>query len=248
MFNEEDINKIQQYEAMGDFLKKELIIEKEKLWEKIYNENIKLIYHMHKKYKDPFLEYDDFIFAYDISLVKAVKTFDLESHTKFSTYMFRIMFNEIMMLKRNSKKYTKDIVESELNMYIRDKTDYSKNIDSFVDLIGNDPEDIVDNVFRKIEINKMFENFDEIIFNSSNLSMREKIILTEWLKGKHQKEISNSCNISRSYVSRIIKKINAGMLNAKKYRNLRKSYTNFYSMYENKFNKLLNEIDPYGLL
>lgn len=83
--------------------------------------------------------------------------------------------------------------------------DKEGNALTLIDVLGTEPDEIVDEVHLKIEVKKLYENIGKILKDRE----REIIELRYGLLNKEcktQREIADMFNISRSYVSRIEKK------------------------------------------
>ena len=83
--------------------------------------------------------------------------------------------------------------------------DKDGNSISFDDILGTDPDDILNNLSLKIQVSQLLRSLDKV------LTDREKqiVLMRYGIKGcetKTQREIASELGISRSYVSRIEKK------------------------------------------
>lgn len=174
----------------GDAAAKNIIIE----------HNLRLVAHITKKYCSNTNEQDDLISIGTIGLIKAVNTFDESKGIKLATYASKCIENEVLMYFRSLKKSAQDI---SINEPI--DSDSDGNPLTLMDIISVD-DTIADEINQKMQIKKLYEFIDEI------KDEREKniIILRYGLYGitpLTQKEIAKRLNISRSYVSRIEKKV-----------------------------------------
>jgi RNA polymerase sporulation-specific sigma factor len=166
----------------------------------LVSHNMRLVVHIAKKYSN-YNDQEDLISVGNIGLMKAINTYSPERGTALVTYAARCIDNEILMVLRSSKRTNKNI--------------------SLFDPIGRDKEGneitiaetIVDpemSVFEQVDNKLRRENLMEFI--KEILSPREYEIIKDryGLDGsgsKTQKEISAKLKISRSYVSRIEKKV-----------------------------------------
>ena len=135
-----------------------------------------------------------------IGLIKAVDSFDYTKGTRLSTYASRCVENEILMYFRSLKKQN-----SEIFMGDTLETDKQGNPLTVEDLISDDT-DIVEELEKKRRIGEM----TELIRNMTDEREKEIIILRYGLnnaKPLTQREVAERLNISRSYVSRIEKKV-----------------------------------------
>lgn len=160
--------------------------------------NLRLVAHIVKKYNGTD-EADDLISVGSMGLIKAIKTFQLNHGTQFSTYAAKCIENEILMLLRVNKKH--------------------KNTISIEDALGTDSEDnelaVIDVMFESDDVEQRVHN--SVVSEKLNaklkkcLTKREYIIicLRYGLNGcpaLTQREVASKLKISRSYISRLEKK------------------------------------------
>lgn len=174
----------------GDLNAKNIIIE----------HNLRLVAHIIKKYYSNSNEQDDLISIGTIGLIKAVNTFDDSKGIKLATYASKCIENEVLMYFRSQKKNAQDI---SINEPI--DTDSEGNPLTLMDIISTE-DTIADDIDERIMINKLYKYIEELE------DEREKLIIVYryGLYGKvpmTQNEIAKKLNISRSYVSRIEKKV-----------------------------------------
>ena len=167
---------------------------------KLIEHNLRLVAHIIKKYYANYSEQDDLISIGTIGLIKGVNSFKPEKGTKLATYCARCIENEILMYFRNSKKLSQETSFSEPI-----DTDSEGNPLTLMDIIAID-DTIVDDIDTKAKLIKLID----VINNISD--SREKLIIIKryGLDGNKpltQREIAKELNISRSYVSRIEKRI-----------------------------------------
>ncbi len=167
---------------------------------KLIEHNLRLVAHISKKYYTATDEHDDLISIGTIGLIKGINSFKSEKGTKLATYCARCIENEILMYFRNNKKLSQEISFSEPI-----DTDSEGNPLTLMDIIYID-DTIVDDIDTKNKLKKL----SEIINNIKSPREKEIIVKRYGLNGMEpltQREIADSLNISRSYVSRIEKKI-----------------------------------------
>ncbi|MDR1905351.1 MAG: RNA polymerase sporulation sigma factor SigK [Clostridiales bacterium] len=166
----------------------------------LVSHNMRLVVHIAKKYGN-YNDQEDLISVGNIGLMKAINTYSPEKGTALVTYAARCIDNEILMVLRSSKRTNKNI--------------------SLYDPIGRDKEGneitiaetIVDpgmGVFEQVDNKLRSENLISFIKNILSPREYEIIKYRYGLDGggsKTQKEISSMLSISRSYVSRIEKKV-----------------------------------------
>ena len=167
---------------------------------KLIEHNLRLVVHICKKYYASADEQDDLISIGTIGLIKGINSFKSEKGTKLATYCARCIENEILMYFRNNKKLSQEISFSEPI-----DTDSEGNPLTLMDIIYID-DTIVDDIDTKNKLVKL----SKIINNIKNPREKEIIVKRYGLNGTKpltQREIADNLNISRSYVSRIEKKI-----------------------------------------
>lgn len=108
--------------------------------------------------------------------------------------------NELLMMLRTERKLNREI-----SLYEPIGTDKEGNEISFIDVVEDTSEDVVDNLMLTERIQKMYIAIDEVLTDRE----REIIYKRYGLRGHKevtQREIGKKMGISRSYVSRIEKK------------------------------------------
>ncbi len=167
---------------------------------KLIEHNLRLVAHIVKKYYANYSDQDDLISVGTIGLIKGINSFNCDKGTKLATYCARCIENEILMYFRNSKKISQEISFSEPI-----DTDSEGNPLTLMDIIAVD-DTIIDDIDTKGKIIKLVK-----IINNINNERDKKIIIKRYgLDGNEpqtQKEIAKELKISRSYVSRIEKKV-----------------------------------------
>lgn len=167
---------------------------------KLIEHNLRLVAHIVKKYYANYSDQDDLISIGTIGLIKGINSFKSDKGTKLATYCARCIENEILMYFRNSKKLSQEISFSEPI-----DTDSEGNPLTLMDIIAID-----DTIVEDIDTRNKLINLVKIINNIP--SERDKTIIIKRYgldgnKPRTQKEIAKELKISRSYVSRIEKKI-----------------------------------------
>ncbi len=172
--------------------------------QKLIEHNLRLVAHIIKKYCQNCNEQEDLISIGTIGLIKGVGSFNPDKGTKLATYAARCIENEVLMHFRNQKKSVLDISISEPI-----DTDSQGNTLTLIDLISVD-DTIADDLDLSCRIEKMLFFIGEI------KKKRDKEILVRryGLSGnppETQKTVAEALGISRSYVSRIEKKLLADL-------------------------------------
>lgn len=182
---EEERAALERY-AEGDMTARNQLIE----------HNLRLVAHLAKKYESSGEDPEDLISIGTIGLIKAVESYRQGKGTKLATYAARCIENEILMHLRSSKKHRRDA-------FLSDPigTDKDGNEMTLSDLLGSDPDDVIDTVDFAWEKRKMYESLPA-------LGEREREVLCKRFglpngEERTQREIAKELGISRSYVSRI---------------------------------------------
>ena len=168
--------------------------------ERLIKHNLRLVAHIVKKYQGAY-DNEDLISVGTIGLVKAINTYDFSKGAQLATYTARCIENEILMLLRANKKYKADVSISEVVGCDKDGNELS-----LMDLLSIDEESVLNQVEQNLFYEKLIKTIKEC------LTEREftVIVLRFGLKGNRplcQREVSAMLKISRSYISRIEKKI-----------------------------------------
>lgn len=161
--------------------------------------NLRLVAHIIKKYYTQNGEQDDLISIGTIGLIKGISTYRADKGVRLATYASRCIENEILMHFRSLKKSANDL---SLSDSIDQDGDGSSL--SLMDVIS-----VEDNIFEELtssETNTHLRQYIDML-----LTDREKKIISlryglGGAKPLTQREVSDICGISRSYVSRIEKK------------------------------------------
>lgn len=89
------------------------IITKDKK-EEITKENYKLIHHIAHSFKNTTgIEYDVLLSTASLGFSKALDTYKTTHNTKFSTYAYKVMKNELLLFLRKERRYRKHIILSD---------------------------------------------------------------------------------------------------------------------------------------
>jgi len=167
---------------------------------KLIEHNLRLVAHIIKKYYSNSSQQEDLISIGTIGLIKAVNTFDADKGTRLATYAARCIENEILMHFRAQKKTAQDI---SMNEPI--DTDSEGNPLTLMDIISTEDE-IIEDIYKLSMIKKLNTEIRKI----TNEREKTIIILRYGLNGSKpltQLEVSKKLGISRSYVSRIEKRV-----------------------------------------
>ena len=180
---------IKQYEQ-GDLQARHILIER----------NLRLVAHVAKKYATQPQMLEEYISIGTIGLIKAVNTYRSSRKVKLATYAARCIENEILMSIRASRKFT-----SEVSLNVPIGTDKDGNEINLNDILGTDPNEIVDSIHEKIRIQHML-----LAIHNTLTPREQKVLIHRYglfrTHPKTQHETAALLGISRSYVSRIEKK------------------------------------------
>ncbi len=161
--------------------------------------NLRLVAHIVKKYQNVDEELDDLLSIGCIGLIKAIDSFDVEKG-RLATYACRCIDNELLMMLRGKKKYSREV-----SLFESIGQDKEGNEIRLLDIIEQPPLDVVE----RMEFTSNMQKLEK--YRKECLTEREwKIIVLRYGLGRNremtQSEIGEIFGISRSYVSRIEKK------------------------------------------
>jgi len=187
--SEEEENRYLELALAGNELAKKTLVER----------NLRLVAHIIKKFDGDGSEFDDLVSIGTIGLIKAVNTYNPVKATRLATYASKCIENEILMYYRSRKKQ-----RSECSIYEPIGTDKEGNELSFIDVLGTDPETVIDAVSGRFESDRLWRSL-------AGLNAQEKKVLVMRYGLRNglcftQREVAKKLGISRSYVSRIEKK------------------------------------------
>ena len=162
--------------------------------------NLRLVSHIVKKYYSKTNDTDELISIGTIGLIKAIDSFDNSKGTRLATYASRCIENEILMYFRSIKKQGGDVM-------LGDVIDIDKDGNPLtIEEIVSDNSDLAEDLEKKTR----WEQVAKYIKEMPDEREKEIIILRYGLNNKKpltQREVAQRLNISRSYVSRIEKKV-----------------------------------------
>lgn len=168
--------------------------------DKLVTHNLRLVAHVIKKYYASYSDQDDLISIGTIGLIKGINSFDPDKGTKLATYAARCIENEILMYfrsQRNKQQYV--LMGDPIEM------DSDGNPLTIMDVIC-DEADMAEDVELKIKSEEALMLVNKI----KDEREKEIIILRYGLNNQKpltQREVAKLLGISRSYVSRIEKKV-----------------------------------------
>ncbi|MCD9023061.1 RNA polymerase sporulation sigma factor SigK [Cohnella silvisoli] len=162
--------------------------------------NLRLVAHIVKKFDNTGEDLEDLISIGTIGLIKAIESFQPNKGTKLATFAARCIENEILMHLRSLKKTRKDV-----SLHDPIGTDKEGNEITLQDILGTEPDEVVEQVQLKIEKSKIYRNLD-ILDDREQEVIRGRFGLDGGGDERTQREIARELGISRSYVSRIEKR------------------------------------------
>ncbi len=161
--------------------------------------NLRLVAHIVKKYSGAG-EADDLISVGSIGLIKGIQTFEYGKGSQLATYAARCIENEILMYIRSNKKHKNDVSLSESVGSDKDGNDIT-----LIDVLSVPADSVVEEVENKVLMEKIRACVAELPDRENRI-----ITLRYGLAGGRaltQLEVAKKLKISRSYVSRIEKKV-----------------------------------------
>ncbi len=162
--------------------------------------NMRLVAHVVKKYQGTDYENEDLLSVGTIGLIKAVNTFDAGKGSRLATYAAKCVENEILMLFRAGKKYSKEV-----SIYDPIGTDKDGETVSLLDVLEAEGRGALEQVILKQDIQKLYEAYEQDLKDTEKTVIRMRYGLFG-SKEHTQREIAQVLGISRSYVSRIEKR------------------------------------------
>ncbi len=168
--------------------------------DELISHNLRLVAHVIKKYYSSYSDQDDLISIGTIGLIKGINSYDQSKGTKLATYAARCIENEILMYfraKKNKEQY----------ILLGDPIDVDPegNPLTVMDVVC-DETNIAEDVERKVKTEEALR----LVSLLKNPREKQIIILRYGLDNKPpltQREVAKRLGISRSYVSRIEKKV-----------------------------------------
>ena len=162
--------------------------------------NMRLVAHVVKKYQYTDYDNEDLLSVGTIGLIKAVNTFNVDRGSRLATYAAKCVENEILMLLRAHKKYSREV-----SLFEPIGVDKDGETVSLVDVIEMDNKEILESLIVRQDVKELYKAFEVCLKDSEKtvIGMRYGLF-----GGKEytQREIADMLGISRSYVSRIEKK------------------------------------------
>ena len=162
--------------------------------------NMRLVAHVVKKYQGTDYDTEDLLSVGTIGLIKAVNTFKTDRGSRLATYAAKCVENEILMLLRASKKFSREV-----SLFEPIGVDKDGETVSLVDVIEAEGKETLDSIILDQDVKELYQAFETCLKDNE----KQVLSLRYGLFGKRehtQREIAGVLGISRSYVSRIEKK------------------------------------------
>lgn len=160
--------------------------------EEMFNKNINIAYKIANQYLSNYPnEYEDIKQVALLSLWQSVERFDNSKGFAFSTFAYKVIFNNINCYLRKPKQIYANTISLD--------TPIDENL-TIKDIIKDNFD-----IFDKLEYEEINQIKNNIL---NNLSDRDKQIYKKLLDGKTQYEIATEFNLSQAQICRIWQKIN----------------------------------------
>lgn len=166
--------------------------------------NLRLVVYIARRFENTGTGLEDLISIGTVGLIKAINTFCADKSIKLATYASRCIENEILMhIRKRSARRGEISIDEPLNV------DWDGNELLLSDVLGSEE----DGVTYELEKREERRVVNEAV---AALAPRERLIieLRYGFSGKEemtQKEVADLLGISQSYISRLEKKIIAGL-------------------------------------
>lgn len=166
----------------------------------LIHRNMRLVAHIVKKYQGTDYETEDLLSVGAIGLIKAVDTFNPNKGSRLGTYAAKCVENEILMLFRAGKKYSKEV-----SIYEPIGTDKDGEAVSLMDVLELEGKEALEQVILNQDVKNLYESIEKNLNDTEKTVIRMRYGLFD-SKEYTQREVAKVLEISRSYVSRIEKK------------------------------------------
>ena len=162
--------------------------------------NMRLVAHVVKKYQYTDYDTEDLLSVGTIGLIKAVNTFKPDRGSRLATYAANCVENEILMLLRSHKKYSREV-----SLYEPIGVDKDGESIHLVDVIQMENEDVLEQMILDQDVRELYQAYKTCLNDNEKQVVRMRYGL---FGGKEytQREIAQAMGLSRSYISRIEKR------------------------------------------
>ena len=162
--------------------------------------NMRLVAHVVKKYQYTDYDTEDLLSVGTIGLIKAVSTFKPDRGSKLATYAAKCVENEILMLLRSHKKYSREV-----SLYEPIGVDKDGESINLVDVIQMENEDVLEKMILDQDVRELYQAYRVCLNDNEKQVVRMRYGLFGG-KEYNQREIAQAMGLSRSYISRIEKR------------------------------------------
>lgn len=162
--------------------------------------NMRLVAHVAKKYQNSDYDMEELVSVGSIGLIKAVNTYRMDRGSRFATYAAKCIENEILMMLRSNKKYSREV-----SLYEPIGVDKDGEAVSLVDMMEAESREMLEDMIRDQDIRELYGAYDICLKEQEKAVVRMRYGLFGE-RARTQREIAAVLGISRSYVSRIEKK------------------------------------------
>ena len=188
-------------------------------FEKLVNENLKLVHLCCHKMKDKGVDYDELYSAGCLGLVKAAKRFDKDKGFQFSTYAVPVILGEIKQIFRdnNPVKISRSLKELALKINreieAKQKQNETISISEIAEKFGCSVEDVVfalnsNNFVSSLESDDGVANKIAVLEAIEKLDFEDKqIVNLRFFKDKTQSQTAKILGLNQVQVSRKEKNI-----------------------------------------
>lgn len=154
--------------------------------------NMRLVAHVVKKYQYTDYDTEDLLSVGTIGLIKAVNTFNVDRGSRLATYAAKCVENEILMLLRAHKKYSKEV-----SLFEPIGVDKDGETVSLVDVIEVDNKEVLENLILSQDVEELYAAFETCLKENEKTVVRMRYGL---FGGREytQREIAEKLGISRS--------------------------------------------------
>lgn len=167
---------------------------------RLIEHNLRLVVYIAKKFDNTAVGVEDLISIGTIGLIKAINTFNIDKGSRLATYAAKCVENEILMLLRAGKKYSKEV-----SLFEPIGVDKDGETVSLVDVIEMENKETIEDLIFEQDVKDLYMSYEKCLKDTEKTVVGMRYGL--YGKKEHtQREIAEKLGISRSYVSRIEKK------------------------------------------
>lgn len=196
LLSEEDTFFVEDYDSPKSTV---YITEKEK--RTLAEENISLVYYIVKRFENTNIDQDELLSVALVGYEKALSKFNPDKKTKFSTFAYRCIQNEIYYFIRNEKK----ICEKNISLSATISTDKNGNDLEVADTISSSEEDLDDSIIRDETTSALLDVINNHLNESERLIITKRFgIGTDTMT---QNELARMINMSQANISKKEKNI-----------------------------------------